>query len=276
MRSTRTIWGLAAALAFAFGCATAGDGDNSGDDAPDIDGATGPTIDADPSRPDSTLVGGDIDASTCASSPCDLVDQCGCAAPNVCDLDVSNLPNTHCRPVNSPGMDESTCASFNDCAGGFVCVSAADEASCRRYCRTNADCDAPRGACVITLVDGSTEIPGAVVCSSNCDPINPAAGGCPATWGCYPGVIDPDGVPGNGDETTIGDCAPAGAGTQGATCAANSDCAQGFLCINTGVTTECLRMCNTAVGDCSGSPGTTCGGTDPVITLGGVTYGICI
>jgi hypothetical protein len=227
----------------------------------------GPTADAAP-RPDAARPRADA-APLCPRSPCDLVEQCGCSGAEVCDLDVADLPNTRCRNVNGAGGNEtSTCAALEDCTGGYVCIQAGDEAACKEYCGTDADCPGPRGKCVITLSDGGTPIDGATVCSSNCDPTNAAAGGCPPSWGCYPGLLE-------GDEVIV-DCAPAGSGRQGSSCSTSSDCAANYACINRTFGAQCLRLCDTGAPSCSAAPGTSCQRTTPPLTIGGRTYGICL
>lgn len=217
------------------------------------------------------------DASTCPTAPCDLFEQCGCAGPLVCDLDSADpLSGNECRAVAVAGNETSTCADFDECGGGLVCVNAGGDASCKPYCRNDSDCDAPRGQCVIQLSSGGTDIPGAVVCSSNCDPTSLIPASCPNTWGCSLFTIDPDGVPASLDEVDIADCAPAGAGGQSAVCAGDSDCAPGFLCLDAGgVTPECLRICDNVGNACTANPLLDCLGFVDPHDINGVEYGVC-
>lgn len=219
------------------------------------------------------------DANNCPASPCDLVQQCGCTPPLACDLNAGDpLGGNECRAVNATGTEADECADFDECAGGFVCVGAGSgtDASCKSYCASDADCDSPRGQCLIQLSVGGTDIPGAVVCSSNCDPTSGAPSDCPATWGCFLFTIDPDGQSGSGDEIDLVDCAPAGAGVQSSSCAGDEDCAPGFLCLDAGgATPECLRICNNVGSACAADPLLDClGFTDPH-EVGGVEFGVC-
>jgi hypothetical protein len=288
------------ALALCAACASSSpagsvDADQSGDDQPidasgaGIDGAApdappagddaAPPIDA-PAIDASAIDGSSpidampidampIDASTCPTVPCDLVEQCGCAANQACDLDFSDLDGTACRGIATPGDVNDTCTAINQCDAGFVCVGDGTDNSCKRYCADDADCGSPRGQCVIQLVDEtSTPIPGAITCSSNCDPVAATQPLCPTGWSC--------------DLFTAGtaeivDCRVAGAAGQGAACSATVACAASFTCVNDGVSDVCGRLCRRPAGtECSASPGTTCFGfTDPFV-VGGQEYGVCL
>jgi hypothetical protein len=181
------------------------------------------------------------------------------------------LGSTKCRNVTTPGMEGSACTPLEDCAGGYVCVSS----SCSKYCAIDVDCGDIRRKCVVTLVAGGTPIPGAITCSSACDPTDAAAGGfCPAGFSCHLSFIDPDMDPESGDETTFATCGPAGTATQGQACTFSTDCAINHLCIGPTPTT-CVRMCTVPTGaECP--IGTTCVGLLPQMIIGGVEYGACI
>jgi hypothetical protein len=139
-------------------------------DATVIDGAVTP-IDA--AVPVDAAV--PIDANGCATQPCSLAPQCGCTAPLTCDIDFTDLMGTACRAVNVPGTETSTCTTFSECAAGYVCAGG----HCLKYCANDASCPQPRGLCAIQITDGmGAAIPGAVTCSSNCDPTNSAGGAC--------------------------------------------------------------------------------------------------
>jgi len=256
----------AAALLLAS-CATAGNSDD------DDDIVVPP--DADPSQPDGTPVGGGIDAGggTCPTSPCDLVQQCGCTSPQVCDLSLSMLGSTTCRGVTAPGMESSSCTALEDCAGGYVCVSG----SCSKYCGIDVDCGDIRRKCIVTLEAGGTPIPGAITCTSACNPADAAAGFCPAGFSYHLSFTDPDmSLPTeSGDEVAFATCGAAGAVAQGSACTANTDCAQNHLCINTG-TTVCARMCTVAPAGGECGIGTTCAGLIPTMLIGGIEYGACL
>lgn len=275
---------------------TTGDGSDT-TDAPDTIDAPG-TVDS--STIDSAMVidaapsdgvmpiDAPIDANTCPTSPCDIYAQCGCTSPLVCDLDFTDLMGNSCRAVNQVGTETSSCSqggipSPTYCAGGYVCLGNGADASCERYCDSSSDCGQPRGQCVVQVTNSSgAAIPNTQVCSSNCNPVNSAAGPCPPGQGkCgffYANFPYP-----NGPAHDIVQCTAPGAGTQGATCGtfANPNdalCAANFMCSSTnGTSVECRRVCNLTTGgnECAAQPGTTCGGFNPALVVGGATYGIC-
>jgi hypothetical protein len=254
-------------------CATAGespdggDGDSSISVQPDAD-PNAP--DADPNAPDANPAGG-IDASTgtCPTSPCDLVEQCGCAAPQVCDLANDPIADGNaCRDVLTPGTEGDLCGGVTDCAGGYVCIGPVGQRSCRKWCNDSTDCGQPRGKCLIQITAGGEDIPGAITCSSNCDPTSTAPTECPSTWGCYIYLVDPDPNV-SGDEETIADCEPSGASIAGGTCADYGDCEEGHLCLGT----TCRRMCDRAAPNCPG--GQVCNQFNPPALMGGIEYGFC-
>jgi len=264
------------------------DGSTEPDSSTPDDGAAidAPAIDAsaiDASAIDAVAIDAPaIDASTCPTAPCDLHQQCGCTAPLVCDIDFTDLVGTSCRAVNQAGTEGSTCFSGNPataqssyCAGGHVCVGSGNQATCEKYCDASSDCGQPRGQCVIQLTNGSAPIAGATVCSSNCNPVNSAAGGCPSGWKCAFFTVN-NALTGNQDRDIV-DCTVAGAGTQGAACTTDASCAADFLCSTVGTATACRRVCNLTTGgnECAAIPGTTCGGFNPALVVGGATYGIC-
>lgn len=216
------------------------------------------------------------DANTCATQPCDILTQCGCGT-GACDIDGTDLMGTACRTVFTPGRETSTCANSTRCDKGFVCLNSNNQGTCRKYCSANADCGAPRGQCVIDINDGSGNpiagIPS--VCSSNCDPSNAAAGGCPPGDKC--GLFNVTHLAVAHD---VAICSVAGAGVQGANCkvGANGDdtlCGVDFLCttVNAGTNFNCRRICNKTAG--GGCGGLTCISFSPAVTIGGAEYGVC-
>lgn len=211
------------------------------------------------------------DANTCVTQPCDLHEQCGCSAVQACDIDFTDLMGTECRGITAMGMEADTCSSVAACARGYVCVGSGANASCQKYCNDAADCEAPRGQCVIALVDqNQMPIPNAVTCSSNCDPAAITNAQCPATWSCDLFSSTFQGAP-----KTFADCRKAGTAAQGAACSATVACAAGLTCVNTGTASECAKICprpqNTG---CPG--GTTCGSFTTPFVIAGQEYGACL
>lgn len=204
------------------------------------------------------------DAPTCPTSPCDLVEQCGCQAMQACDLNFSTLDGqTACRPAGG-GDANDTCASTNACAAGYVCVGGTDS-SCKEYCADDADCPSPRAKCAIQLIDGNDDpIPGATVCSSNCNPTQVPSPDCPTNWTC-------DLFSANNED--IVDCRPNGTATQDQSCA-TADCAAGHTCVNFGAAgLFCQKIC-AIQGDCP--TGSTCTQFSTPFNVGGQNYGVCI
>lgn len=218
---------------------------------------------------------------TCPKSPCDLVQQCGCSSPQVCDLNSAQFPSggTACRDVLSPGTENNDCGSQFDCAGGNVCIGTA----CRKYCNVDADCSGEGGLCIVQLTFGSppTDIPGAKVCTRSCEPEKPTANGCPPSENaCHIYQYDPDGTPNSGDEELLTDCDPAGGGGNNASCTTNGsrDCQAGYDCVNTG-SLVCKQNCQCpSPGNCAGGVCTTgtCTAYSEPLMIGTTEYGVCL
>jgi hypothetical protein len=250
------------------------DGSTTDDGSPTDDGLTIDGLTIDGTVTDGAIdapaidaaVDATVDANTCPTLPCDLHVQCGCTPPLTCDIDFTDLMGTSCRAVNVPGTETSTCASFSECAAGHVCVGG----RCHRYCSVDGDCSQPRGLCAIQLTDQmSNPIPGATTCSSNCNPIDSAAGGCPAGQKC--GFFEGIGM------RDIVDCTTPGAGAIGATCTTDATCSSNTYCTTYNTQTRCRKVCNRTTGgsECAAVPGTTCVGFTTPLTIGGTEYGIC-
>jgi hypothetical protein len=69
---------------------------------------------------------------------------------------------------------------------------------------------------------------------------------------CYPVVIPPQ-APCE-PETYGAFCIQSGVGTQGASCGDTTNCAGGFVCLITGATTQCAKMCDLEGADGHGCP----------------------
>jgi hypothetical protein len=264
----------------------AGTDDDASDttDAAAIDASSidGPNIDAVPN--DGTLpIDAPTDANSCPTAPCDLYAQCGCTSPLVCDLDFTDLVGNSCRAVNMAGTETSTCFSGNPaaaqpsyCAGGYVCLGSGTQAACERYCDASSDCGQPRGQCVIQVTNGSTPIPNVQVCSSNCNPVNSAAGPCPAGQGKCGFFTVTNSLTG-GVARDVVQCTAPGAGAHGAACTTDTTCAADTLCTTVNALSRCRRVCNRTTGgnECASLGGTTCIGFTTPLTVGGTEYGVC-
>ena len=254
--------------------------DGSAIDATPIDGSAidGSAIDADPTAIDAMPIDSSpidampIDGSTCPTTPCDLVAQCGCGTNQACDIDFTDLMGTACRGVATAGDQNDTCTAINQCGAGYVCVGDGTNNTCEQYCDADADCGSPRGQCVIQLVDNAqAPIPGAVTCSSNCDPASATNAVCPTGWGCdlYTATF-------NNVAHDIVDCRAPGARTQGQTCDSTTNiCAAGLTCVNDGTANVCGQICRRPAGtECTN--GTTCYGFGTAFVVGGQEYGVCL
>jgi len=263
------VLGLAVAAA---GCASAKsgaatDGGGSGGDGGGSNGADAAVT------PD-----GMPDANNCATQPCSLVPQCGCGHDMACQLDptsTSSMLVTTCSAAGA-GNETATCTDDTACAPGFACFSG----RCLRWCSSDTDCPGAGGLCIIHIIDGSQQnIPGAITCTTDCDPTAAAPGTCPSTWACHI-YQDPTSM------AYVTDCdpSPASGGAKGALCDTNGnrDCAPGLDCIaltqGSTTTNECLQTCVCPGGNCAAGTctmGGSCNGFSTPVTIGGTTYGVC-
>lgn len=246
---------------FLIACATAsnpGDGDGDGDG-----------IDA--------SVGIDGSLESCSKDPCDIYDQCGCEAPQVCDLDFTTLDGaTSCRDVTSPGTELSACGTFDSeaCAGGYICLGGGTS-QCRRYCEVDADCSG-LGSCLLMPSSGGNPIPGVAACTKSCDPISTNPSTCPSGFGCGVATIN---------NVSVTDCRAANpAGTEEVNCDQDNGgvlCAPGFTCVAISVggvpdRTVCKQTCTYPGGACTDGA-QACnqlGSGGPQVN--GVEYGACL
>jgi hypothetical protein len=90
--------------------------------------------------------------------------------------------------------------------------------------------------------------------SINCDVFDPKS--CLSGEACYPMVIPPKYK--CQSETYGAFCASQGTGTQGSPCGSGSGCAGGFVCLITGASTECAKMCEFGSGTHSCPDGFVC------------------
>jgi hypothetical protein len=243
-------------------------------DAPPTPDSPPGTPDAPPPPPDAMPPMMADAANVCPTMPCDIHEQCGCPANQACDIDFTDLMGNACR-VAGAGDENDTCPAVTTCAAGYVCVGNGTGDACEKWCDADDDCVAPKGKCVIQLSDGTMDIPGAVVCSSNCNPTAVVTGGvCPAAWKCtLQSVVF------QGADQDIVDCTPAGAGAIGAACADDNACVAGTVCIDTTndmvTNPTCTRIC-TPPGTGTCPVGDVCTGFNPPFNVGGTIYGVCI
>ena len=211
--------------------------------------------------------------SGCAETPCRLVaPQCGCPSGQGCYVDGSA---TRLCATAGTASEGQSCTGTSGCRAGNLCINISSGPAsniCSRFC--NADFECASGAlCLITLGDGSGgTLPGVTLCTHACDPVRQT--GCPAGAGCD---IFQESA---GAMRTFADCAaPVGTRVQGQSCAAASDCAGGYACIDPdgpgGTPQQCMHWCLVASGfGCGG--GTTCTGFSTAVRVGGIEYGVCL
>ena len=124
--------------------------------------------------------------------------------------------------------------------------------------------------CVTTLVDANQNpIPGATLCSADCDPASTMPTGCPTGWACHLLSVDDnaDGIP----DYFYTDCAD-DAGTSTTTCDdINTFCAPGYFCYT--AWSECIRNCRVGMSDCQA--GETCHSYGDPSIVGTTEYGYC-
>lgn len=228
--------------------------------------------DAPPPPPIDAAIDAAVDATVCATQPCDIQTQCGCSATQACDIDTSDLMGNACRDFLASGVEGQTCGGPAACAQKYVCLGSGSNRSCERYCASDTDCLGPRGQCVIQITGNGQPFPGAVTCSSNCDPSTTSNPLCPATWTC-----DLFTATFNATAHQIADCRKAGAATQGQTCNdTGTACVAGLSCITlSGGTRQCAKICKPPSN--TGCPGgTTCQSFAPAFSVGGTEYGACL
>jgi hypothetical protein len=208
----------------------------------------------------------------CSESPCKLVTpQCGCAAGEMCAL--TSAGDRECRPGGDKAIGEE-CTDLFSCEAGALCagVPLSTLLVCARYCDTDADC---AGAlCLIELNNAQGDpIPDVKICTDNCDPVG--SSGCPVglDLSCQLYQFSDGGM----EVFTL--CSGAGAGTQGASCADNDDCAPGYACFTVGSppndTNQCLQWCKPPNGACpAGATG--CQSFPTPLMYNGVEYGACL
>jgi hypothetical protein len=208
---------------------------------------------------------GPVDAGGTADAPhCRLVPSSGCT-DGTCDLDPQHYltGGTRCRPAGD-GHDTDECRG-DDCASGYTCMSGGDAFSCVAFCLGDGDCvgDGSRCTLQVTFDDGQNPmapVPGGTVCSQACDPLT--ARGCPLDWACR--VVR--------DAPPYTFCQTAGRGAQGQPCAAEADCAVGYVCAGD----ACGRLCEVGVvGTCADLAATACIAFSVHPVLGGREIGVC-
>ncbi len=129
----------------------------------------------------------------------------------------------------------------DQCREGFACTGG----YCEPMCSTASDC-APNWAC-LPQANGGTLL-GYSACDAHCNPVdayasNPTHQACNANQRCDP-------LSGAAHATVCSE--PAGAGTQGTPCSADTDCMANYGCVTpAGQSPECEQYCQVGQSDCA-------------------------
>lgn len=210
-----------------------------------------------------TTGGGGMMATTGGGgmAPCTVGKAGACGAGKKCTV-VDAMPT--CGKAG-PKAIWQLCATDADCADTLWCDTAFNV--CKPFCKDAGDCkfDA-QGDCIQAMGADGKPVPGAMHCTSNCEPktVKP----CGDNTNC---VLRKTAT------STSFDCAKSGLVSSGKTCKASADCGPGSLCIDPGnAKLVCSRWCsdpgNFFSSDCGFNP---CYGFDPKITYNGKEYGSC-
>jgi hypothetical protein len=212
------------------------------------------------------------DANNCPVQPCTIFPQCGCPTTQkpACDLAAGSASGNACRfAPTTGGVEGTSCISSQGCAASYTCVGDGTNFQCEKYCASNTDCGSPRGQCVTQLVDsGGTAIPGAVMCTSNCDPSTATNSLCPSNWTC-----DLFTATFMATSHNIVDCRIDGPQAANASCATQA-CAAGLSCVTISGSNVCKKLCNKT--NNTGCTSGTCTSFGTAFSVGGTEYGVCL
>jgi hypothetical protein len=187
-------------------------------------------------------------------APCNVVAQ-SCGPGEKCTLSPSQGT---CEPDGTKSPGQGCGPSTDDCLHGNECTT---ERQCRAYCNSDADCKQPPVAAGPTAEPKNiprclftTSSPTAKLCTVPCNPVTAAgATSCAGSLACE--------AFGNGSNGILEatDCEPPGAGSNGATCVTNGDCAAGFGCFTFNGRSLCRLVCRAGnSADCSALAGYQC------------------
>ena len=216
---------------------------------------------------DHNTASGDGCSPTCKTEnagACSLFPQAGCGGGTpACDLTPAEDGSTACRAVSTAGTSDSRCSTLSACSAGYSCVGELGvDASCMKFCDTDAACSGTGSRCAYTLVNDNNVSLNIKVCSNACDVT--AQTGCPSSLGCV------------GFNSTAGDftdCRLMGNKEDGDSCSSTYECSPGSLCVNDGGA-YCHSYCKMGVsGSCP--PSYVCTGFASSLTINGTTYGFC-
>jgi hypothetical protein len=198
-------------------------------------------------------------APSCAESPCDPLEQCGCSAGLACVIDDEGL--RACRSVGGRG-EGAACSSSTACQAGLICTGE-PQGGCWRLCESDVDCIGAGSRCMYDVTDSQgAAVPGARICSLDCSPAG--GGGCPSGWTC---ALNDDA---GGDYTYCR--RPGSAGAFGG-CTRATDCEPGHACLESPTGDFlCYPYCTYPAGPECGA-GARC--YDQGFVIGSTNYGVC-
>lgn len=183
---------------------------------------------------------------------CNPVTNTGCEAGENCSVGDAE-DNLYCLPAGD-------IAPFGDCSDDpsacsrGLCLGTETEATCMLFCDQNSDCPDNR-PCNIGLQGSDFTFCGDIPVSCNV-----LTQDCPGGEACY--IISQAG------DT---DCSPSNGKATGATCGFLNDCAAGNLCLGSGASGTCTKVCDTAANPSTCPQGQTCQG----LGIAGSTLGAC-
>jgi hypothetical protein len=205
-----------------------------------------------------------------AGAPCSEFPQCGCAANQNCDV-TSTSGMTTCEPVGTTAPYDN-CNADGQCEKGYSCVGGV----CKPFCGATSDCPGSGRSCESVEDGNGNAIPGAKICSLDCNPLNPQDttsgwSACGPNVNCGPGTqAAPTSDCYGPADTTKG----AGANCGGTANDGSGPCAPGFECIGSGTTWKCYQNCRVGVsGDCPS--GKSCRTLSTAEYVGTQQYGYC-
>jgi hypothetical protein len=174
--------------------------------------------------------------SACDPSAPDACAAAGIGCTPVCDPQNPSAVGARCAPAGTKAPGQP-CATTAECAAGSTCSSGAcadgiTRGTCVRHCRADRDCGGGSARCLPIACSGQNTPYGR--CTTACDPIGPATGGCGPGLTCL--LVSGE----------ITDCVcprPSQVGGDGAACTAASTCRPGFTCVFEGQARVCRSLC---------------------------------
>lgn len=198
----------------------------------------------------------------CTDPVCDFVPQCGCGPGEKCTI---SLGDRTCIDVTGSTTESGVCAYDYECVAETLCITGVTgHPLCYRFCNVDSDCSAgPGSICISEVTYQGNPIPGAMLCSIDCNPVTNA--GCPSGLACDLYIRNTDDMP-------LTDCGRE-AGTSMSACNNTTNpCPAGYYCDELG-DGNCHHYCRMSGSDCAGVE--VCSGFTPPADIGGTVYGVC-